>query len=151
MTNDWGPFTWNLFHTLLIKIKDQQFDNTKKELWDQFFDISCNLPCSICANHAINYLKKLRVKNVNTKKDFIKIYFDFHNEVNLRLGKPLFSENQIIDKYSKENTIQVINLFLSRFKYSISRGLLFHKSLAAREVLSKFHNWIINNIDKFDL
>lgn len=151
MTNDWGPFTWNLFHTLLIKVKEEHFYIVRDKLWEQFKNISYNLPCSICANHAINYLKKQDVKNIKTKDDFIAVYFKFHNEVNLRLQKPLFSESQMIDKYMNENTIQVINLFLGRFRIAISRGLLFHKSLAARETLSTFHNWILQNIDKFNM
>ena len=151
MTNDWGPFTWNLFHTLSMKLKDEHFCNVKNELWDHFKNISFNLPCPICANHAVNYFKKQDIKHIKTKDQFIAMYFKFHNEVNLRLNKSLFSERQLMDKYKNENTIQVINIFLGRYKVAISRGLLFHKSLASREILSKFHNWIVQNIDKFNM
>lgn len=49
------------------------------------------LPCNICANHALEYIKErkhlLGIITAN-RYNLSKFFVDFHNTVNKRLGKP---------------------------------------------------------------
>lgn len=149
MKEDWGPYTWNMFHTLSQKIKEEQFLSIKRELWNLFKKVSCNLPCPYCSKHACEYLSKIKVQDIHTKEDFINIFFEFHNDVNKRLNKPLFDKEKLII-YDSFNTIQTLNIFMYMYKVSSGRTTAFHKALLSNHTLSEYQNWMIQNLDKFE-
>ena len=152
MTKEWGPYTWNMFHTLIIKIKDQHFDSIKNELLNKLINISYNLPCPICSKHSNEYFKKINKTKIKTKQDLSNLFFNFHNEVNKRLNKNLFLIQNLKTTYLTNNTIKVVDEFLYRFYVAINAGnLRFFNSLASKQAYMEFYNWIVNNIKKFEL
>ena len=152
MLEDWASPTWMLFHTLAEKIKYEYYNETKEELIELIISISCNLPCPQCSSHSKEYFKKIKKnKNIADKKeDLIKLLYDFHNNVNIRLNKPVFNfEN--IHTYKNSNTIQVVNTFINRYTISNNRSHLFHRALTAKHIIMNMINWFNKNIYKFDL
>ena len=48
----WGPNTWIFMHTLACKIKEDSFPIIGKQLVLYLIQISYNLPCPECSQHA---------------------------------------------------------------------------------------------------
>lgn len=149
MIDDWAPQTWCMFHTLIEKIKENEIDNIKHDLWIQFYNICTNLPCPTCTQHAIKYFSKLKKIKVIDKQHLRTIFFEFHNDVNDRLNKPLFQETDIISTYSKYNTYQVATTFVNRYNIAANKNNAFYQSLQSRQVLSQFIKWYNENSNSF--
>ena len=82
----WGPSTWVFMHTLAAKIKDSNFPVIGSSLILLLIQISNNLPCPECAQHAKEFWSKVKTANIKNKTDLINLLFVFHNIVNKRKG-----------------------------------------------------------------
>jgi len=111
----WGRVTWNLFHTLMNKVQDNQMPLLRNEWWNLVQLICTNLPCPICANHATEYCSKVSFASLQTKQDWIQFFYTFHNDVNARKNIPLYPYSSL-DLYDKMNTNQVIQQFFIHFR-----------------------------------
>jgi hypothetical protein len=148
----WGPCIWYLFHTLAYKIVPSEFTNIKNELIVYIQRICSNLPCPECTQHATEYMKQnaRRISLLANKEQFQEFMVDFHNVVNVRKGKPVFTYQQAEEKYKLAKTSQVIQYFF-RIYGEKSNGNLrlltnsFHKQI----LLSDFSAWIVTNYSKF--
>jgi hypothetical protein len=141
--NKWGPAVWLLFHTIVEKIKEP--DNTRlcRELFYQIKNICKFLPCPDCASHATSNLANVNISRINGKTDLKQILFIFHNSVNLRKKKALFSIDEL-DKYSHANLSAVIYNFKMNYKSSRNMKLMsdtFQRTL----VMSQFDQWLTIN------
>jgi hypothetical protein len=112
----WGEPTWFLFHTLAYKIKDEYFQNLRVELLDMIYSICANLPCPMCAGHAVEYLKSINFTMVRTKQDLINMLYKFHNEVNKRKGFAIFPYEELEPKYSSAVTKNIIFNFIIHYQ-----------------------------------
>ncbi len=130
----WGPATWQLLHSIVLKINDNINQSQLKELKSVIINITNNLPCPNCTHHAVSYLKSNRfdlIDNIYSLRLFIH---KFHNNVNERLKKPLMSYEDHIVLYNRMNLKLVIQNMLSIYKnmntsvsmmlYSYYRGRL---------------------------
>jgi len=59
------------------------------------------VPCIECSEHARAYIEANKVKIDTLKRgdDVFRFYVDFHNYVNLRIGKPVFSYEKAYEMY----------------------------------------------------
>jgi hypothetical protein len=112
----WGEPTWFLFHTLSVKVKDSEFANIRQELLNNTYAICCNLPCPDCANHAKTYLDGINFNTIQTKEDYKRMMFQFHNSVNKRKGYPQFDYSEVDAKYSLAITKNIIQNFMVHFQ-----------------------------------
>jgi hypothetical protein len=97
----WGPITWNLIHTMVLKVKDTINSNQLSELKNIILRILHNLPCPYCTSHAISYIKQSNYKVINNINDLRIFIFQFHNAVNKRLNKPLITYEEHAQLYNK--------------------------------------------------
>jgi hypothetical protein len=75
----------------------------------------------------------------------------FHNIVNKRKGYPLFSYDQLDEKYSKAITMRIIQNFMIHFS-DRSRSLkLLPTDLYRQRLYEQMKIWFNNNISAFDL
>lgn len=147
----WGEPTWFLFHVLSVKIKDDRFQMIRVDLLNQIYAICVNLPCPDCANHAKTYLDGINFNTIQTKSDLKKMLYIFHNIVNKRKGYPLFSYDQLDEKYSKAITMRIIQNFMIHFS-DRSRSLkLLPTDLYRQRLYEQMKIWFNNNISAFDL
>jgi hypothetical protein len=146
----WGEPTWFLFHTLSEKVKEDAFPLIRKELLDKIYSICKFLPCPTCAEHAIAYLNGINFNAIRTKDDLKFLFFNFHNEINKKKGYPIFSFSDLDDKYSKANTVAILQYFMMHFE---------KKSKSIRMIANDFHRsnlvlslkeWFNANIQYFD-
>lgn len=145
----WGRATWFLFHTLAHKIKDQYFLQIKLQLCNNILKICSSLPCLMCQEHAVEYIKKINFDNIKTKMDFKNMLFNFHNVVNENKGYRKFSYDELDNKYENANLHKIINNFFSVMSRSKNRELVSH-NMFADSLQSSFRMWLGDNIKYFN-
>jgi hypothetical protein len=99
--NEWGPIAWRWLHLQCINFpltpKPADRDNFLKKIWA----FITQLPCLECRMHATKYL-------VNTPPDTSSRYtldswaFTFHNVVNARLHKKIFTRDDYDSFYAED-------------------------------------------------
>ncbi len=87
----WGIPTWIFLHTLLAKVKPDKYDQIKLELLQHITAICNILPCPTCRQHASTYMERIKIFMLPTLDSFKKLLFDFHNHVNHRLNKKIYT------------------------------------------------------------
>jgi hypothetical protein len=140
---EWGPPIWKLFHTLCHKIKPEYFSQYGKELFLFIFRICCNLPCPECSQHAKQFLSKVSVPSLKVKEDLINIIYIFHNSVNQRKKKGLYSFENIND-YGNNDIKNVYNQFIRVFHTKGNMNLL-TESFQRDMLVKQFKAWLTKN------
>lgn len=95
-----GPGEWNALHRVAAKAIGSDgrrcFRNYVKNLAENF-------KCEKCRLHMQDYIKKNPLNRVGRgDKDPFKWTWQFHNTVNLRLGKPLLEFEEAWELHTKE-------------------------------------------------
>jgi len=95
-------------------------------------------------------LASINMNNIQTKEQLIDLFYVFHNEVNKRKGFAQFPRELLHEKYSKANTVNIINYFLLHF---------LDKSYSIRMIADDFHRkrlvedikkWLKENLQHFN-
>ena len=144
----WGPAIWIFLHTMAAKLKEDKYAQLAPQLFSFIQKICSNLPCPDCAAHARSFLSKIVFSRVATKVDLIRLLFIFHNTVNRRLNKQVFSIDNI-DRYSKYSLVIAYNQFIGAFSTKGNMKLLadsFQRKLITREL----RRWFLANIQNFE-
>jgi hypothetical protein len=84
----WGPATWYLLHSMVLKINDDTNSETITDLKKLIRNITSNLPCPACSAHATSHLSKMKFDSITTVEGLRRFMFHFHNTVNEMLKKP---------------------------------------------------------------
>ena len=120
--NRWAHPTWIFLHCISEKIHPEFYRKNHKEFIDKILKtILNNLPCPACAHHSKSKINMLKYEDINTKEKLKKWVFDFHNEVNSRIGKQVFPIN-ILEQYKTYNIKRIYYIFLNRFFTSYYTG-----------------------------
>lgn len=146
----WGPCVWKTIHSLTVKIKDSHFNDKKKELIDLIFKICSNLPCPMCSEHCRGLLKKYKILHVKTKEELINIMFKIHNDVNIRLKKPLFKYEEVIPLYKSYNLKEILNDYYNKTIESRFAEKMMLYNFHKMEFLKYFKKYVLNNIQYFE-
>jgi hypothetical protein len=139
----WGPPIWTFFHTLAEKVNEEYFLSIKNTL---FFYIKriCNfLPCPDCSQHANRFLAKVDVSKIKNKVDFKNMLYVFHNTVNKRKQKPLFSYVNV-NIYKNYNVGTAFNNFVSVYHTKGNMNMIaesFQRNLLVKDL----KGWLISN------
>jgi hypothetical protein len=149
-SNNWGPLTWLLLHTLTIKLKDEYYDTEKEALFNLIKNICNNLPCPYCRHHARKVVNNVNIKNLKTKKDLMMFIFNFHNEVNSRLKKPLFKVENLESKYNLAITNKVYKAFIKIFTLNSNNQRLLTDNFHRRKLIHNFIEYYNNNKHKYN-
>lgn len=140
----WGMITWYMFHTIAEKIRPEFFTIARTSLINFIMQISHNLPCPICAEHARNHLARVNFEQIQTKEQFKMFVFAFHNRVNMDLGKPQ-ADISILEKYKSANMDRMIQLFVQVHNHeSFSNKMMMRKHMK-NEGIKNFVNWYTSN------
>ncbi len=102
---DWMRGYWIILH-LLAEFVDK---NTAKgpSFIAIIIYVGNNFPCETCRPHFINYITK---NKPDEQKSYSYYFWEFHNAVNSRLGKKLYS----FDEYKKNiNNLNIANTWLA--------------------------------------
>jgi len=111
-----------------------------RELFYQIKNICKFLPCPDCASHATTNLANVNISRINSKSDLKQILFIFHNSVNIRKKKELFTISEL-EKYSRANLSLVIYNF--KMNYNSTRNMKLMSDTFQRSlVMSQFDQWL---------
>lgn len=144
----WGPPIWTLFHTLIEKVKDDEFQNIYIELFNNIKSICSYLPCPDCSLHAKQFLNTVKIQTISTKKDFKDMLYVFHNSVNKRKKKELFNYSQL-SEYENKNIKNCYNEFMKVYNIRERNIKLLADSFQRQRIIKSFNNWLFINNNSF--
>lgn len=147
-TSTWGPHVWTFIHTFAYHIDESFFTNNKKDVIHLLFNICFNLPCMECTMHAKAYLVRANKSKIQTKEDLKRFFYDFHNIVNKRLKRQVFTDYDIYKSYSLQKSF--INFKLAYTNNTFLRNQL-HVTFARRRVCNNIETFIKRNQKQFTL
>ncbi len=113
----WGPHVWQALHYISLGYPEKPTEDQKQKYKAFFLLLKDTLPCSVCANHYAENLKKMPLSDevLETKESLVKWLIDFHNVVNEMKGKPIIKyveARQMIDTDKQcEQPIEYIEKF----------------------------------------
>ena len=146
----WGEPTWFLFHSLAQKVKEEHFAIVKNELINTIYTICKNLPCPMCATHATQFMNSVNFSTIQNKKDLIDLLWRFHNEVNVKKNVPIFPYEQLQEKYSRANLVNIIQLFMYHFKDKHASLRMIADDMFRQKLAVKMQDWFRQNLQYFD-
>ena len=145
--DEWGPACWIFFHTIVSKIKPEEFMKIRNGLTNHLRVICSNLPCPSCSSHAKRYFQRQRSLDFQTKEEMIGFWWYFHNQVNKMKGKPEISITEI--NYNHNNLRNTYQNF-SKHYIAKDNGLrMMNDTFYRKNILSGFHKWIVANNHSF--
>ncbi len=112
----WGPATWQLLHSMVLKINDDINQIQLKELKTIIINIATNLPCPYCTQHALSYLKTNHIDLIDNIFALRIFIHKFHNDVNIRLKKTTMSYEDHVILYNRLNLKLVLQNMLNIYK-----------------------------------
>lgn len=143
----WGPAVWRLFHTFANKIQDNLPSIVYLSLFRQIKNICSVLPCPECAKDASKFLSNIPESRIITKDNLIYELYIFHNYVNKKKQKPLFTFTNL-DIYNNSDISLVFKNFLNNFHTRGNMKLL-TESFQRLLILKNFKKWFLKNIPFF--
>ena len=147
---EWGQVTWYLFHTLAEKIRPEYFDQERANISKHIYSICSILPCPDCKQHALSYLSKINFSTITNKEQLKLFLMNFHNYVNNRHNKKLFTIEEVNNKYKHANLYNIVKGFLKTYhKPSGNLRINLLGSLNKTRVLREFTSWIQSIFFKF--
>ena len=87
----WGPHVWQSLHYISLGYSEKPTEEQKQKYKAFFLLVKDTLPCSVCANHYAENLKKMPLSDevLETRENLVKWLIDFHNVVNEMKEKPV--------------------------------------------------------------
>lgn len=146
----WGPPTWLYLHTMAEKVKETSFNQIRADMFRIISIICTNLPCSICSNHAREYLSKINPQSIQTKDDMKKFLFVFHNSVNARKQLKIFQYSDLDQTYSNGNYKAITNNFMLFYQEKTRNIHLIADEMHRQRIVKIVKQWIIDNIEHFE-
>jgi len=143
----WGPCVWTLFHVLIEKLREDEYNKIGLQLFQLFVRICKNLPCPECSKDATIFLAKIKTTNLKNKIDLQNTFYIFHNYVNAKKRKPLFNYSNI-NVYKKYNILHTINMFIKNYHTKGNMQLL-NESFQRKLVINDLKSFITKNIFAF--
>lgn len=147
---EWGNAVWYLFHTLAEKLKPEHSEHAV-ELYHKLYQICSNLPCPECSTHAVAALGKINPKNIKTREDLIKLLWQFHNSVNVRIKKKSITIEECQQFYNTANTRNVIKNFIYIMSKRNPTEKLMMYSLHRNRCIKNFSDYINKNFSKYNV
>lgn len=88
-----GPMIWDTMLLLAMSYPETPNDQYQKLMKDFLTSLCHLLPCPGCSNHAVEYLNTHPI-NLSSKQTVTQWVVDFHNAVNIRLGKATYTVDE---------------------------------------------------------
>ena len=102
----WGPAYWRSLHTVAAWYPMKAAPLVKERMKSRILAIPIEVPCQSCQHHANSYIESKRDELdqiVSGRHALGKFFVEFHNMVNKRYGKPIWSYEDAYKMYSGQN------------------------------------------------
>ena len=98
---EWGPRAWHWLHNMAITYSDNPTLADKQMAYRRIYKFIEGLPCEECRRHSMQYISA--VPPDYTDSHTLQIWvWTFHNSVNKRLGRPIFTLEEYKHMYLSE-------------------------------------------------
>jgi hypothetical protein len=98
----WGPFFWHTIHIVALGYPKSPTYTDKKCAKEFYESLAFLLPCAVCREHYKQHLAKNPLTPfLDSRKDLLKWTIDIHNAVNKMLGKPEWTEEEVVIYYER--------------------------------------------------
>ena len=113
----------------------------------KILEIVCtNLPCPDCSEHALKEIRKININNITSQEIYKELLLEFHNRVNTRIRQPLFTREQLDEKYKTINLKAVMHNFNIAYNTTVYNEKLLQNNLRKRlqdgelyQKITRFH------------
>jgi len=146
---EWGPACWIFIHTLLSKIKPEEFESVRNSLFLNLVTICTNLPCNICSGHARVFFQKQGSLNFKTREEMQHFFWYFHQHVNKSKRKPEFPFSELTI-YNTKNLTHEYVMFAKHYTAKDNGLKLMSETMQRKGIARSFHNWLRANGRKFN-
>lgn len=144
----WGPACWRFFHTLIAKIKPDQFLNIRDSLMNHLQTICSNLPCPSCSSHAKQFFQQQGPLQFQTKDEMIGFFWFFHEHVSKKLNKPPFPFSNI-GIYNSMRLRDCYTNFANQYTAKDTGLKLMSETFHRKGILRGFNQWMVHNNQSF--
>lgn len=98
----WGPFFWHTIHIAALGYPQDPSYSQKRAGKEFFESLKFMIPCAICREHYTTHLEKYPITpHLDRRSDLFRWTILLHNEVNKTLEKPVKTEAEVIQYYSR--------------------------------------------------
>jgi hypothetical protein len=98
----WGPILWHTIHVVALSYPSNPTYGQKRAAKEFYESLSELIPCPICREHYKQHLQKLPLSpHLDRRDDLFRWTVQLHNEVNTMLGKPIVTETESINFYTR--------------------------------------------------
>ena len=99
----WGPSGWKFVHAVSFAYPVKAQPDQREAAYKFLTSLGLLLPCKVCCRHFGQYISK-RVPSVEAaalkgRDSLSRLLVDAHNEVNVRLGKPVVPYETVYQMY----------------------------------------------------
>jgi hypothetical protein len=140
----WGIPTWIFLHTLIAKVNPDKYDTIKIELLKYVTSICNILPCPTCREHASTYIKKIKIQFLPNLDSFKRMLFDFHNHVNFRLKKKIYTYDYL-SIYDNLNFAVIFNAFSIEFTKPLHDTRYISDVMFRQRKVFEIKEWLFKN------
>lgn len=102
----WGHVGWDFLHACTFGYSPVPTEDEKKAATNFFSSLPYMLPCEVCSKHCYNYIKD-NPPNVKDTDTLSRWLVDFHNKVNIRLGKPTKQYADVAKDFATNSVCEV--------------------------------------------
>jgi hypothetical protein len=100
----WGPFLWYILHIISFNYPLQPSYADKRIYHDFYVNLKELIPCTNCRKH---YQQHLHINPItpalDSRADLVKWVIQMHNMVNISLGKPTMTVQEVLMAYQMNN------------------------------------------------
>ena len=82
----WGTAVWDTIHIFALNYPRNPTDRQEQNMLELIKLLCLHLPCPNCRYHALIYVNQ-NPPTTGSREELETYFYDFHNEVNERLGK----------------------------------------------------------------
>jgi Erv1 / Alr family len=98
----WGPFFWHTIHIVALGYPTNPSHAHKKAAREFFEALVHLIPCPICREHYTKHISTHPIgPHLDRRSDLFRWTLLLHNEVNKTLGKPPFTEAEVLRHYTR--------------------------------------------------
>ncbi|KAK3284458.1 hypothetical protein CYMTET_7902 [Cymbomonas tetramitiformis] len=116
--DEWGPDGWCLLHFVAMAMPPALDATSRFRFVSYVRTLAFVLPCYACRRHCHAYFESLEQCALRTRWDCVTLIGDFHNAVNVRLGKPVVHP----DIRSRTISVECAISSYRRFRESVRRA-----------------------------
>ena len=98
----WGPKLWDTMHLFSYNYKEKPSKELMDSAWNFFISMGMLIPCAECQDHYKKFVSRF-TPMVNSRDELIEWVLSFHNAVNQRKEKRLWSRQELDQKFETDN------------------------------------------------